>query len=196
MSKNNTLQKELKNWGIILGIFIFMVATGLHRPIIGALQQLILMTGLMKPDMSLTLEEQPDASYEMELTKPNGERVSFSEFEGKVVFMNFWATWCPPCVAEMPNIHSLYEKVHSDKIQFVMISLDESPEKVEKFLERTGYKFPVYFLGGKRPKVYTTKTIPTTFVISPNGKVATMRQGLASYDTDEFREFLDKLAKL
>ncbi|ACF13973.1 alkyl hydroperoxide reductase/ Thiol specific antioxidant/ Mal allergen [Chloroherpeton thalassium ATCC 35110] len=196
MAKNNALQKELKNWGIILAVFIFMFVTGLHRPVISALQQLILMTGLMKPDMNLVLEDQPDASYDLELTTLNGEKISLSEFEGKVVFMNLWATWCPPCVAEMPNIHSLYEKVHSDKIQFVMISLDDSPEKVEAFLERAGYKFPVFMLSGNRPQVYASKTIPTTFVISPNGKVATMRQGLASYDTDEFRAFLEKLSKL
>lgn len=81
----------------------------------------------------------------------NGKTVSFESLKGKVVFMNMWATWCPPCIAEMPNIQKLYEKIGSDKIAFVMLSLDEDGmEKVKKFIGKKGFTFPVYLPASSR----------------------------------------------
>lgn len=187
------IKKELKSWAIIGGVFVLLFLTGLHRPIISSVQQLVLWTGLMKPEINLPAEEQLPADYNFELVTLDGKPVSLSEFKGKPVFMNFWATWCPPCVAEMPNIHNLYKKIDPDKIAFVMVSLDNDPKTAAKFMEQKGYTFPVYMISGSRPQVYSSQTIPTTYIISASGKIAAKRQGLASYDTDEFREFLTGL---
>lgn len=187
------IKKELKSWAMIGGVFLVLFMTGLHRPLISGMQQMVLWTGLMKPEINLPTEEQLPADYNFDLVTLDGKPVNLSEFKGKAVFMNFWATWCPPCVAEMPNIHSLYKKVDPNKIAFVMVSLDDDPNTAAKFLEQKSYTFPVYKISGNRPQAYSSQTIPTTYIISPNGKIVAKRQGLASYDTDEFREFLTGL---
>ncbi|NTW49610.1 MAG: TlpA family protein disulfide reductase [Chlorobiales bacterium] len=187
------IKKELKSWAIIGGVFLVLFLTGLHRPLISGLQQVVLWTGLMKPEINLPAEEQLPADYHFDLVTLDGKPVSLADFKGKPVFMNFWATWCTPCIAEMPNIHSLYTKIDPDKIAFVMVSLDDDPNTAAKFIEQKGYTFPVYRISGGRPQAYSSQTIPTTYIISPNGKIVAKRQGLASYDTDEFREFLNGL---
>ncbi|MDB5262341.1 MAG: alkyl hydroperoxide reductase [Adhaeribacter sp.] len=115
--------------------------------------------------------------------------------KGKVIFMNFWATWCPPCIAEMPNIQSLYEKVKSENIAFVMVSLDDDPAKAQKFINRKKFTFPVYTPNGALPPVYAGQVIPTTFVISPDGRIVARKDGMADYDNQEFREFLQNMAQ-
>ncbi len=125
-----------------------------------------------------------------------GNTIAFESLRGKVVFMNIWATWCPPCVAEMPNIQSLYEKVGSDKIAFVMLSVDEGGMgKVKKFIDRKGFTFPVYMPASPLPQEFYSQAIPTTFILSPDGKIITRQEGMAEYDTQEMRDFLQTLVK-
>jgi thiol-disulfide isomerase/thioredoxin len=116
--------------------------------------------------------------------------MTLEEFKGKTIFLNFWATWCPPCIAEMPNIQALYESVHSDSIEFVMVSLDEDHQKARDYLNRKEYNFPVYFLNGRKPGTYSSSVVPTTYVISPDGKIVTERRGMANYNTSGFKDFL------
>ena len=107
----------------------------------------------------------------------------------KLQVINFWATWCAPCIAEMPDIQSLYQKT-GDQVEFVMISLDNTADKTWNFVDTKGFDFPVYRLSSRIPEVYERQVIPTTYVISPDGKIVAERHGMAKYDTDEFREFL------
>lgn len=127
----------------------------------------------------------------MPLLTLNGDRTSLKEFEGKTIFLNFWATWCPPCIAEMPNIQALYEELSNNpEIVFVMLSLDEDHEKARSFLERKELSLPVYFLQGRKPGSYDSSVVPTTYIISPEGNIVIEKRGMAKYDTDEFRNFL------
>jgi peroxiredoxin len=95
-------------------------------------------------------------------------------------------------VAEMPGIHQLYQSVNKEEVAFVMVSVDENIEKLKRFIERKGYTFPVYLPEGPLPTVYQTRSIPTTFVISPQGKIVFEEEGMANYDTEEFKQFLVK----
>ncbi|MDQ4141931.1 MAG: TlpA family protein disulfide reductase [Bacteroidota bacterium] len=135
------------------------------------------------------------ADYNFSLRTLRGEEVLMDSLYGKVIFMNFWATWCPPCIAEMPNIYSLYQKVKSDKIAFVMVSLDQDPAKAQQFIAKKGFTFPVYTPNGPLPSVYQGQVIPITFVISPDGKIVVHKEGMADYDNSEFREFLENLTQ-
>jgi peroxiredoxin len=138
----------------------------------------------------------PAADYDFMLRSLDGETLTLESLKGKVIFMNFWATWCPPCLAEMPAIQDLYEKVKSDNIAFVLVSLDEDPAKAKKFIRRQGYTFPVYSPQGYTPPVYASgNVIPTTFVISPDGFIVARQEGMAQYDNMEFRHFLQKMAQ-
>lgn len=126
----------------------------------------------------------------------DGKTVAFESLQGQVIFLNIWATWCPPCIAEMPNIQKLYDKVGSDKIAFVMLSVDEGGRaKVKKFIDRKGYTFPVYLPASQFPQEFYSNAIPTTFIISPEGKIVAKQEGMAEYDTKEVREYLQGLAK-
>jgi hypothetical protein len=95
----------------------------------------------------------------------------------------------------MPNLQSLYEKMPASKVAFVMVSLDEDPAKARKFIARKGFTFPVYTPDGPVPQTYAAQVIPTTFVISPHGRLVARQEGMADYDNARFRDFLLQLAR-
>jgi thiol-disulfide isomerase/thioredoxin len=189
-SKKSTLKKEIIQWGIIIIVGAGLYATGYHTEVIGKIQSVLLYTGILQPDTNESVIHGNQAEYNMPLLTLDGERTSLSEFEGKTIFMNFWATWCPPCIAEMPNIQRLYDDVKDhENIVFVMASLDENPQKAKDFVERKGFTFPVYKVLAK-PRVYDSSVVPTTYVISPDGNIVLEHRGMAKYDTESFKEFL------
>ena len=200
--------RRVPGWLIMVIVFGALYLTGLHTEVIGQVQRIILATGLIKPDVKPEAEKTkvsgnttptpatlPLADYNFSLRSLSGEEVAMQSLKGKVVFINFWATWCPPCIAEMPNIQSLYQKVKSDNIAFVMVSLDQDPGKAQKFIAKKGFTFPVYTPNGPLPAVYEGQVIPTTFVISPAGQIVARKDGMADYDNQEFREFLLNLVQ-
>ncbi|EJF11480.1 TlpA disulfide reductase family protein [Pontibacter sp. BAB1700] len=143
-----------------------------------------------------TVAGAPMAGAGFKMVDLNGKTVNFESLKGKVIFLNIWATWCPPCIAEMPNIHSLYKKMDPNKVAFVMLSVDEGGmEKVKKFVDKKKYTFPVYMPASQFPQEFYSTAIPTTFIISPEGKIVAKQEGMAEYDTEEVREFLLGLAK-
>jgi len=94
----------------------------------------------------------------------------------------------------MPNIQKLYEEYKSEPgIKFVMVSLDEDPQKAKTFLENRGFTFDAYRLAGRRPEVFQSSIIPTTYIISRGGSLASKKRGMANYNTDAFKNFLDQL---
>jgi thiol-disulfide isomerase/thioredoxin len=209
MEKNKFSIKNIPGWAVMLAIFGILYLTGLHTEAIGGVQRLLLATGVKKADVPEPVATVPYAAEVTEIGASegmvgagfqlkglNGKTVAFESLKGKVVFMNIWATWCPPCIAEMPNIQSLYEKVGSDKIAFVMLSVDEAGmEKVKKFIDKKGYTFPVYMPASQFPQEFYSNAIPTTFIISPEGKIVAKQEGMAEYDTQEVREFLQSMVK-
>jgi thiol-disulfide isomerase/thioredoxin len=132
-----------------------------------------------------------DGDYDWSLTDLDGAPVSFSSFQDEVVFLSFWATWCPPCRAEMPNIQSLYEQ-YGDRIQFVLAS-QEAPEAISRFMEDHGYTMPMYRLVHNPPSKLSTSSIPTTYLITPVGKISVKKTGAAKWDGKFFTTYLDKL---
>ncbi|MGL1885241.1 MAG: TlpA family protein disulfide reductase [Reichenbachiella sp.] len=183
------ISKELKEWGIMIVIFGTLYFTGYYKDVAGFLQGMILEIGFMKPDQ-IEENDQQTASYDFFIRDVNGQKIDFHSFEGKTVFINYWATWCPPCIAEMPDINDLYHNMKDQNIEFVMISLDEDFDKAKKFVDRKGYDFPIYQMASQRPVVYNSNSIPTTYVLSKKGKIVAKRSGMAKYDTEEFRTFL------
>lgn len=188
-SKKSSLRKKLIQWSIIFVIGAGLYATGYHTEVIGKMQSVLLYTGIFQPDTNESVMHGAQADYNMPLLTIEGERILLSEFEGKTIFMNLWATWCPPCIAEMPNIQRLYDDLDNEDIVFVMASLDQDPQKTWVFIERKGFTFPVYSVIAK-PRVYDSSVVPTTYVISPQGNIVMEHQGMAKYDTDSFKEFL------
>ncbi len=189
-----TWKRELLDWIVILGIGLFVYSMGWHTEIIGRLQQAILWTGIIQADTELDTNHREQVDYDMPLVTLDGEVTNLSEFRGQVIFLNYWATWCPPCIAEMPNIQKLYDQYKEvSGIKFVMVSLDEDPQKAKEFLENRDFTFHSYQLAGRRPEVFQSDIIPTTYIISRDGRLASKKRGMANYNTDAFKNFLNQL---
>ncbi len=121
----------------------------------------------------------------------NGNRVSLDQFKGKTLFINIWASWCGPCRIEMPYIHSLFGKVKDNPgIEFLMIAIDEDFNKSKSFIKDKGYTFPVFHADEDLNSSLYTKSIPTTVVVSPEGKVIYYLNGTNNFDNKEFMDFL------
>ena len=186
------LKKEVLEWVAIATMIGIIYFTGWHTEVIGRIQQAVLATGIISPS---TPDEEKIANYSFWLEDFEGNSISFEEFKDRVAFVNFWATWCPPCVAEMPDIHSLYER-KKENTSFVMISLDENEQKARDFIARKDFKFPVYFLRSRLPDTYNTHAIPTTYILGRDGKVVIENHGMAKYNTKGIRNLLDELSKV
>ncbi len=184
-------KKEIRSWAIMLGVFAILYFTGLTTPIMGGLQSLLLSTGLIKPTIGHSEREGQDFDFSGQFMDLHGDRLGLSQLRGKTIFINLWATWCPPCRAEMPHIEQLYQKLgEREDIAFLMIALDDDFSKSTKFVKDKGFTFPVVHAAyGLNPSLQS-QAIPTTLVVSPEGKVVFYQEGMSNFDTQEFREFL------
>ena len=130
----------------------------------------------------------------LQLVTADGQPLDLNKFQGKAVFVNLWATWCVPCRVEMPGIEALAARMDTSKVAFVLISLDKSPAKALKFMQRQGFRLPVYFPAAPLPPPFNSQTIPNTIILSPDGQVAARYEGQVDYNTPEFKQALEKLA--
>lgn len=192
--KKKRVLKEFKEIGIVIAIFGILYLTGLHTDVAAFTQRVILQTGIITPDTELPTSEQEQLDYNLALASIDGQQVHLSDFKGKVLFINIWATWCAPCIAEMPGIQSLYEEASSDVV-FIMLSMDDSNEKAKKFIERKGFTFPVYLPASKVPEMLRAPSIPTTLVVNKEGKIVSKKVGMAKYNTKKFKRFLEELSE-
>src|SRR5690606_37333775 len=122
MSKKN---KQKLRWSLIVVLALSVWYTG--STLTAGDQPEKIAASSMQPDSSDN--ESNSSSTQMVLFDEDGKQINLSDFGGKTVFFNVWATWCPPCKAEMPSIQNLYEEVKDENIQFVMLSTDRDFEK-------------------------------------------------------------------
>ncbi len=120
------------------------------------------------------------------LLSANGIIINLADFKGKRVFINLWATWCPPCKAEIPSIEKLYSKVDKTNTVFVMLSLDESFVMAKEFAKANRMKLPVYYAAEVLPAIFNTEGIPVTFIFNEKGELIKMNNGMDDYDTEAY----------
>ncbi|MEH6406802.1 MAG: TlpA disulfide reductase family protein [Leeuwenhoekiella sp.] len=197
-------KKNLFQYGIFAVVAITLYITGLHTEVIGFAQRGLLATGLMNPNVeeitqmrnntsdTTTLPDFTQADFNLKLIDGDGAIKSLADFKGKVIFMNFWATWCPPCVAEMPSIAKLHKEM-GDEVAFVMLSFDQDFDKAKDFNKRKGYGLPIYAPASNLPEMYQSSALPTTYIIDASGKLVLTHKGMADYRDPEFRQFLNSL---
>ena len=179
----------------LLGILIIGVAffyfTEKGKSIKRRVRLELVGTGLIGPKNEPQTDKQTEFDYSGTFMDMEGNRVSLDQFKGKTLFINIWASWCGPCRIEMPYIHSLYDKLKDNgNIAFLMVATDNDFGKSKTFIQDKGYTFPVFHADeGLNSSLYT-KAIPTTVVVSPEGKVIYYLNGTNNFDTDQFRNFL------
>jgi len=119
------------------------------------------------------------------------ETYNFKNTEGKVVLVNFWATWCPPCIAELPSLDQLYQS-YNDKVVFLFVS-NEEIAVVNKFLAKKGMSLPVYKPISNYPEVFDVTSIPRTFLIDKQGNIVIDKTGAANWNSDKVQVTINEL---
>jgi thiol-disulfide isomerase/thioredoxin len=123
-----------------------------------------------------------------------GETKSLGSYKGKVVFLNFWATWCGPCRVEMPSIESLYNKYSDKGLEILAVNCSEDQATVRSFMKNEGFTFPALLdLDGRVSLNYGVQSIPTTFLIDRDGMIVLRLVGSIDWDTPKIHAALESL---
>jgi len=187
MSKSKSKQNKISN--IIFAVFIvLLIIPQTRQPIQVFLQKGLALFG---PAVEAKADQEQLDSYHWKLTDLNGVPYNFTATKGQVVLVNFWATWCPPCIAEMPSLVKLHED-YKDKVQFLFVS-NEDQAVIEAFLEKRGFTIPVHQPISAVPQALNTSSIPRTLLISKDGSIVIDKTGASNWNSDTVRETIDKL---
>ncbi len=118
---------------------------------------------------------------DLELTTLDGQPASLADYRGQVLIVNLWATWCPPCKAEMPDLQAYYEAHRDQGLTLVAINIQESADQVRPFVEAYGLTFPVWLdPQGVSTMAFRTQGLPSTFVLDPEGNIRLIWYGRTS----------------
>lgn len=181
-----------KNWSniILVGFLLLLLFVPDFKSF---LLRGIMAMGFLKPETE-TINRQ-SIEPDVIVKDVNGTTFPLSSLSGKVLFVNIWATWCPPCRAEMPAIIELEKKFRDNSnIRFLMIDADGDLSRSGQFMEKRNYKLPLYApVSGLSQPLYSG-TLPTTFIVDKRGKLAFREEGVANYNTESFENFLKDLA--
>ena len=147
--------------------------------------------------MRISLIKDPKRAPGFSLENLNGKKEGLKDYRGKVVFLNFWATWCGPCKEEMRSMEAVCQQFKEKKFVFLTISVDyEGKEIVKNFIEKSGYTFPV-LLDSKSEILdrYDVKRIPTTFIIDRTGRLVGKATGPRDWSCPETIAIIESLLK-
>ncbi|WP_041632980.1 TlpA family protein disulfide reductase [Maribacter sp. HTCC2170] len=132
-------------------------------------------------------------SYNWKLKDPNWDYFNLDRSKGKVLFVNFWASWRLPCEAELKGIQKLYND-YGDKVDFYIIT-NEEKAPVEEFMRLKKFDFPLTYLIIGEPAPFEILEPPASYIIDKNGFIVVKEKDIASWDTGKIRELLDNLIK-
>lgn len=156
-----------------------------------------------KEDVSRFLKEQYfevpaelTSIKDFEYSLPNGKKERFSTNQGKLILLNFWATWCYPCKKEMPDMQTLMNEMKGEHFRILAVNYGEDADKVRRFINKYHYKFDIVMdkdvaFGAK----LNIKGLPTTLIIDKNGQVLGKLIGPANWSKKAFLEFFKALSR-
>lgn len=193
--KTKNILFQLKKHGFSI-LFYALLALFLFSP--GAkswLLQQVVATGLLKADIKKAGPGKvlPDAGN-FSFTNAEGKSSDLAELKGKVVLINFWASWCPPCRAEMPDLEALYQKLKDDdRIVFLFLNEDEDRIKALEYIKKNHPAIPLFYAEGNVSTDIFSGSLPTTLVLNKEQKIVLKKEGIAGYNTDHFIRQLKEL---
>lgn len=130
-------------------------------------------------------------NYNWELESLQLVSANLSKSKNRVVLINFWATWCAPCIAEMPSLQNLYDE-YGDRMDFYFVS-QEDHEIIKKFLQQKGYDIPVFLERRSPPVELQTQALPTTYLIAKDGTIIIKKSGVANWNSEAVHTIIDGL---
>lgn len=133
------------------------------------------------------LEEDTKKLSELSLLTLDGKEVKLSDYKGKVVLVNFWASWCPPCKEEMPIFEKIYQKYSGKNFVILAVNMDTSERALKEFLEENHYSFPIVRIKGEAGM--NISGLPTSYLVDKDGSVKKIKLGV-------YRELEEDLSKL
>lgn len=191
------MRKMFKRGNVVNGVFVILILVVLFVPSAKAVMiQGLMEIGLFKPDISAEPRGLLPAEglSGIRFKDASGKEIDLGDLKGKVVFLNFWATWCPPCLAEMPSVNKLYEQFKEDKdVVFILVDADSDFKKAQKYMDRKAYLLPVYAAASSIPESLFSGALPTTVVFDKEGRVSYHGSGAANYASTKFIDFIRKL---
>lgn len=197
-TKSSTASKVLY---VILVVFILMMFWPAGR---ATLQRGLMKIGLYKPKVeqpvSLGREESNDsptpANESAVFLDEQSKEVNTLDLKDKVVFINFWATWCGPCVAEMPSIQALHDTFKDDdNVVFLLVEIEGDIAEAQQFMKKHNLAMPLYVPGGDIPTTWLSGAIPSTIVLDKAGQQVFGHKGMADYSDPKFVAFIRELAE-
>jgi thiol-disulfide isomerase/thioredoxin len=195
MSERSISKTIFGKWGnvaFIALLLVFLFSTGAKSWVLKQLVSVGLFNQEIKKEVPLKNSSTSHLSFSF--MNATGKPATLTALKGKVVFINFWATWCPPCIAEMPSLNALYNKLKDDdRFVFLFISEDNDFSKAEAHLKQKGFDLPLARrTSGVSPEIFSG-TLPTTIVLDKKGNIAFQHEGIGGYDTPAFIQQLKDL---
>jgi peroxiredoxin len=156
---------------------------------------LILVAALALPAHGQALKEwKGGATPALELEDVDGKVHRLADYKGKVVLLNFWATWCAPCREEMPSMQSLGESLKSRPFAVLAVNVGEGARAARDFAEKMTLRFPILLdRDMKTTRAWSARVLPASFVIGPDGKVAYSYLGAIDWNSPEVKTRLERL---
>ena len=175
---------------LLLLTFIVSSTIGLAQSPLSASEKELLKTQLIETPSTFL------AAANFSGTLVTGQEIKLEQYRGKVVFLNFWATWCAPCLREMPDMQALQESVGEEQLVVLAVGMGEDQNRVQQFLQKHPFSFKI--LPDPEMKVtqlYGVSNIPVTYLINPAGFVIARAMGPREWHTPELIQFFRQQRK-
>lgn len=163
----------------------------------GEVIKVVMKTGLLNARTKTMKERTPlsdNKADDILLVDEHGKMFPLSTLKGKVIFINVWATWCPPCKAELPSIAQMKEALkETSEVLVLTLDADRKPFEAANYLRANGLDLPVLAVSGVYPEFLNSRSIPLTVVLDKEGYLVYKRKGVADYANQSFVKFIKDL---
>lgn len=184
-----------KNWSTVIMIAILILLWVNPDAKAWVMRQMI-STGLFNSKIEEKTEESSLVPSNFSVRTENGEITETSQLRGKVVFINFWASWCPPCRAEFPSVQKFYDAYKTNQnLVFLTVNLDDEIILGKKYLQKEKFSIPFLVPDSSIPKELYSGSLPTTVILDKTGKIRMHHSGMADYSKDSFYQEIEQLLK-